>query len=497
MKTLTILFFCLITTGICTAQSLDGDFGIGGKVIMAGQGTIGSIIPLPNLKIVATCRFDTGIALMKFKENGTIDSSFATNGMYVAPHEIGLGKIILQPDGKILSEGASWPPSSHESFHTMRFNVDGSVDNTFGTAGKVITRFDEFGNHEGHAIALQPDGKIVIAGSARGTTIGVARLLPDGTPDSSFSADGLYTFNTGLSNGDAKAVAVRSDGRIIVGGQTHNGTDQAFIALCLLPDGSLDTAFNHTGYAATIAGDIFNYVRAMKLQADGKIVMAGSGIFGAEGGNFTLIRYKTDGTLDNTFGTGGIVNIDFYGNEDEAECLTILPDNKILVGGIATLTTNHKFAMVRLLPDGSLDHTFGSEGKIWTAMQDSSDFVNSIAVQPDNKIILAGASTGIYYQRAMARYLPFATELNEISGRLSEIILLPNPAKGMLYLHGEAMQVRRITATNAAGITRNIEIEKNSGTINIQKMEEGLYIFRIFYVNNTIATQKIMIHTGK
>lgn len=297
----------------------------------------------------------------------------------------------------------------------------GEPDQTFGRRGKVTTDFN--GTTDiAYAVALQPDGKIVVVGTTYANNdysnedFAVSRYNANGTLDTSFGVNGRVTTNFPNLAAVASAVAIQSDGRIVVAGGafplfTFLG-DYAVVRYNT--DGSLDGSFGRGGIVRTRFSAGGSYAYAVALQPDGKII-AGGTVFvdfssdDSSNTDFALVRYKPNGTLDPTFGTGGGVMTDFDGFNDDVYTLLIQPDGKIVAVGDAKNPAHYyDFALARYLPRGVLDTTFGAAGKVRTDFGASDlDIAYSAALQSNGKIVAAGAATfnnGTEQDFAIARY---------------------------------------------------------------------------------------------
>ena len=358
--------------------------------------------------------------------SGTLDASFGTGGKVTtdfAGAGDGVGGVAVQPDGKLVAAGAA-TINGQVDFAVARYNSNGTLDAGFGTGGRVTT--DLGGRYEAaHSVALQWDGKIVVAGgSAPGVfnDFAVARYLSDGTLDASFGAGGkvITKFENrpdGIAPGevraDAYSVAVQLDGKIVVAGYANIEGEEDFALVRYNANGTLDGTFGSAGKVITEFGRVqqgYSYALgfSLALQPDGKIVVAGVAYIGA-GRDFALARYNSNGTLDTTFGTGGKVMTDFT-RDDSAFAVAVGPDGKILVAGMADVSRGYGFALLRYNGNGTLDASFGTGGKVTTdfGIADqgfSMAGVNSLAVQPDGRIVAAGRAyfNGDFHS-GMARY---------------------------------------------------------------------------------------------
>src|SRR5436190_7739277 len=279
----------------------------------------------------------------------------------------------------------------------------GDLDPTFGTAGMVMTDINR-STDIANAVAVQADGKLVVVGETykhndfSTEDFVVARYNTNGTLDTTFGSRGrVRTDFPGLA-AVPSSVVIQPDGKIVVAGGafplfTFLGD---FKVVRYNPNGSLDTSFGNGGIVTTTFPE-GSYASAVVLQSDGKIVAAGTVfvdfIIGEPSNtDFALARYNPDGTLDATFGNGGQVSTDFFGLEDDAFSVLIQPDGKIVaVGSANNPSTYYDFAAVRYLSNGTIDTTFGIAGKVSTDFGDQNfDRAHSAALQPDGRIVAAG-----------------------------------------------------------------------------------------------------------
>ena len=307
--------------------------------------------------------------------------------------------ILLQPDGKILVAG-----SSENDFALARYHSDGSLDGTFGTAGHVITGLGRFHAH-GLDLALQSDGKILVAGDGgEMPDFALARYHGDGTLDSTFGASGIVLTSIGEHN-FGYTVTVQPDGKIIVAGQSF--IPQGGIQFALVrynDDGSLDASFGTGGIVSTSFGDFDEAgISTLLLQPDGKILAVGYSMLVFPFFNIALARYNRDGSLDPSFGVGGKVTTILEGGDSVATAAALQPDGRIVVAvHYLTLDSGADFALARYNGDGSLDPSFGENGWISTDLGGEDDLASAVLLQPDGKILLAGTSQLDF---ALARYL--------------------------------------------------------------------------------------------
>jgi uncharacterized delta-60 repeat protein len=339
--------------------------------------------------------------------SGTLDTGFGTGGKVTTAigtsHENAYA-VAIQGDGKIVAAGYS-VIGSKADFALARYNSDGGLDTGFGTGGKVTTAIGA-GNDYAYAVAIQVDGKIVVAGSSNNggnDDFALARYNIDGSLDTGFGTGGKVTTAIGSSTDCANAVAIQGDGKIVVAGKAANGSDGDFALARYNSDGSLDTGFGTGGKVTTNIGTYSDIANAVAIQGDGKIVAAGYSI--SSNWDFALVRYNSDGSLDTGFGTGGTVTTDIGTSSlDIANAVAIQGDGKIVAAGGAN-TGTLDFALARYNSDGSLDAGFGTGGKVTTAIGTGADLANAVAIQGDGKIVAAGkAANGGNDDFALARY---------------------------------------------------------------------------------------------
>ncbi|MCO6480096.1 MAG: T9SS type A sorting domain-containing protein [Phaeodactylibacter sp.] len=308
-----------------------------------------------------------------------------------------------QPDGKIILSGntrASGFDLPLAYCSVARLNADGSLDQSFGAGGLVSTALSTEGIFA-NSHALQPDGKIVVAGSVEkgggtGSTFAVLRFNTDGSPDTSFGDNGLSTTQHNDLAG-FEEVAVLPDGKILVMGSAEGGQETDFVLARFLPDGSPDMGFGQGGLVFTDLGGNINIPSSMALQPDGKIILAGvdvnEGFF--SGADLLLVRYNPDGSLDESFGNAGFVTAGEMGFYETAADIILLPDGKILTTGLSREGfSNTKGIMARFLNDGSLDTSFGDGGFFQIAYPGGEVTGVALVLQPNKKVIMIGSLVG-------------------------------------------------------------------------------------------------------
>jgi uncharacterized delta-60 repeat protein len=385
-----------VMTPITGAQTMAGiALQSDGKVLLAG--TCGSGI-------------NADFCSMRYNADGTLDTSW--NGTGTTATSVGgtndaAYAMARQPDGKVLVAGGCLN-SGFIDFCAVRYNANGALDTTWSDDGRVITPFG-FGNNFARAIALQPDGKVLLAGncynaSNTNSDFCALRYNADGTVDTSWgtaSPSGAGTVKTAIDSGHdfVYGIALQSDGKVLLGGLCA-GSINGFCALRYNADGALDTAWNGTGTVITPFAGVGAFDSAIALQPDGKLIVVGYCTISSET-DFCALRYNADGSLDTSWavasplGPGKVKTSISATGEDLASAVTVQPDGKVLVAGTCSSGSNFAFCALRYHGDGTIDTSWATlsplgVGKVRTPIAGIDDTARAVAVQPDGKVLLAG-----------------------------------------------------------------------------------------------------------
>jgi len=359
-----------------------------GKIVVAGYSYNGS-------------NYD--FAVVRYKTDGTLDNTFSSDGIVTT--DIGgdddIAYSVTQQDGKIVLAGYSHNDYSESNdFAVVRYNTDGTLDGIVTT--DIAAYNDDIGDDIGYSVAVQ-DGKIVVAGYSYysyKTHFTVVRYNTNGTLDNTFSSDGIVTTDIGSYNlNEAHSIAIQRDGKIVVAGAVGSsfGPNDGYVVVRYNANGTLDNTFSSDGM---IIIDIFSSgvdEPSIAIQQDGKIVAS---FYSSTGSNedFEVVRYNANGTLDNSFSSDGMVTTNVGSTFDEAHSISIQQDGKIVVAGQAVNDFNFgpNFAVVRYNANGTLDNTFNSDGIVTTDFE-VGGAVNgqSVTIQQDGKIVIAGYVDGL------------------------------------------------------------------------------------------------------
>ncbi|HEY0377659.1 MAG TPA: hypothetical protein VGC87_12110 [Pyrinomonadaceae bacterium] len=364
---------------------------------------------------------DKEFAVVRYNYNGTLDTTFGGTGKVVTDFtgtSDRIWGITIQSDNKIVAVGETFSSvTSTNDVAMTRYNADGSLDLTFGVAGKVTTDY-LVGNNSAYGVAMSGTniyvvGAATVAGNydfmvARYTTLGVLdpTFNPTGTPP------GIATTGFGSGNDIARAVAIDGSSRPVVGGYSNNGGDDFAIAR-FTTAGALDTTFvSPLGKAAIDLGNS-NADQAFGIAIDSaqRIILAGS-TYNGTNKDFALVRYLSTGALDATFGSGGIVTTDFANSPDVALSVYVRSDNFIVAGGFSRYSSSSDdFALARYNASGVLDTTFDTDGKLTMRISNADERIYGVAQEFDTKIVAAGFaaienSNPVTRNFALARFNP-------------------------------------------------------------------------------------------
>ena len=365
-----------------------------GKILVGGYSSNGS-------------NFD--FTVIRFNQDGSLDNTFGTNGIVVTP--VGTGDeyglcIAIQADGKILLAGYSGN-SGNEDIALVRYNVNGTLDTSFDSDGKVLTPIGA-GTDAAWSLTIQQDGKILLGGWSNDGSqdnFALVRYNTDGSLDANFDGDGKVVTPVGRGGSSGRGVAVQSDGKIVLAGIASNGGNADFAVVRYNNNGSLDTGFANNGKAITAVGNSTDYAYSVAIQADGKIVVAGYSYSGSNA-DFAIVRYNPNGTIDTGFDGDGKVIASIGSGNDYALKVAVQTDGKLVVVGSAAIGSSSDIAVVRLNPDGSFDSTFSDDGKLTTLVSPTSDASWDVVVEPNGRILVAGWSQiGARYDFTLLRYV--------------------------------------------------------------------------------------------
>jgi uncharacterized delta-60 repeat protein len=384
-------------------------------------------------KIVVAGTSNGSFALARYNSDGALDSSFNGDGKVTTRFGTDFDQaqsVAVQADGKILVGGFSRTggyntADTRYDFALARYNANGSLDTRFGDGGKVTTAMGS-SEYAGFSMTLQADGKILMAGDSQNggqDQFALVRYNSDGSLDTSLNGAGSVTTALGTSIDRGQSVAVQPDGKIVVAGYSYDASNGWDFALArYTATGALDVGFNGVGSVTTNISNFLSWAGSQDLaysvavQCDGKILVAGYSYdfvstgnnnynASSDASNFAVVRYNGDGTLDNSFGANGKLVTDIDLADNKSSSMVLQADGKILVAGYIGSGSDYAFSLVRYNGNGSLDGSFDGDGKVTTRFDSTFNLGESVTVQADGRILLAGrAWVGSSEDMALARY---------------------------------------------------------------------------------------------
>lgn len=386
----------LVAKALGQPGDLDASFGSQGKTLYTETSEARSVIALRDGKLLVGGSFGTGTypdkaALFRLSADGSRDIGFGNNGMVLfnfsgwiaGLHELDDGRVVAVVDQYDYYQGAG----------LVRLNQDGSIDSTFGTGGS--SPFVQV--NEPRAIAVQRDGCILMTGyswNGGHSEAVLVRYLPGGALDMDFGIGGILTPHFGNEDNYATDVAVQPDGRLVLAGFAWVGTGWDFALARFTPGGVLDPSFGNGGKVTTDFQQGGDLASGIVMQPDGKIVVGGSSGPPGSGGNaaVAVTRYLPDGSLDPSFGLGGKMILQVANRSCVVRDVALLRNGRIVLTGE---TFEIPFMTVQLLAarfnaDGSVDGTFGSNGVVLAQAGVMSGSADTMALQPDGRVVLAG-----------------------------------------------------------------------------------------------------------
>lgn len=424
--------------------ALDPTFGTAGLVLTnpgAASGAVAVSVQADGKTVVAATLENNGLALIRYEPDGQLDRTFGTNGVVTwtpetEGHTFTPSDAALQGDGKIVVAGTLSLSSTNNDFLAVRFNADGTLDDglgndstpgdSFGANGTVRIDFNN-GNDTGRALAIYASdagvnaGKIVLGGNSSGV-FALARLNPDGSFDSTFGFGGLVSaVNPGIPGSmGMRDLLLLPDGGIVTVGNAGSEAAAFDIVVQFTVNGVPDVGFGTEGVVALGSGS-FSYgsFEAVVRQADGKLVVAGARSHyqlsnpGTFINNFLVARFNADGSLDNGFGNGGLIDSQSsaFGSTGQGRDVVIQDDGRIVVAGYAYLEDQYVFALARYLPNGTLDPTFGTGGEVTTIFPNADargTLANALAFDATgDKVVVVGYTRALSLNPvriAVARY---------------------------------------------------------------------------------------------
>ena len=414
--------------------------------------------------------------------SGSLSSSFGNGGKLLWDIDNGsddyLNALALDSNQQIVAVGHSII-GGVQYITVVRLNAAGIPDNTFGTNG--VVELNPALVNDAYDVAIQPDNKIVIGGYVYdGLTPEkslIIRLNEDGSYDGAFGDNGVWE---GTPSVDSRtySIALQPDGKILLGGY-HNATDPEFAIARLLPGGSMDVSFSNDGWVVKNMTSGIDVAHSIALDIDGKIVLAGE-----SSGEVALWRINSNGTDDVIFANNGVFVDPLLANDDVLYDVIVQPDDAILAVGGGSIDDNVDFLLLRLTVDGQFDTDFGGDGVVYTDFNFNNDFAYSVLLQPDLKIVAGGSAlSGYFTDFAVARYgNDIGTGLADVHNSYPAVY--PNPAKGTDVIQislssVDPMFYDLMDVTGRIWMSGMIAKQSQPASIKLNNLPAGVYLLQL------------------
>ena len=507
MKIIPPLLLCCVIYSCLNAQpgALDKSFGVNGKVYTPYYNkqlnVIASAVQTDDKIVIAGTYYSSnksGFFITRYLTKGDLDLNFGDSGKTVIDfgyNSYRAQAIAIQTDGKIIVTGYGSANTTNNTFDmlTVRLTATGKPDSSFGNRGKLITDFgtNEFSN----AVCVQTDGKIILGGVYNSVECLLVRYKSNGVLDTSFGDEGKVVSAispiTGISS-----VIVQPDKKIIAGG-SDDYPKSVFLISRYKPNGYIDSSFGSNGFVHTQVSTHGDFSTKILLQSDGKIIAAGrTGTDNMSDTNkdMVAVRYKTGGTLDKTYGNGGITTVSLNSSYLEANSAAMQSDGKlILIGEGGPVSGPADFCVARLTVDGKLDSLFGNKGIRFTNIK-FHDIAYGGGIQNNNDIIATGISTTNNINNSgisLAAY--YGGDTTFASSSKSYIVnIYPNPASNQLHIEGLLSERTKITVVDPAGCVKlHVVVNTASYSLNIASLKAGYYLLN-FDMNGKVVTKQFV-----
>lgn len=447
------------------------------------------------------------ILLMRFNNDGSIDSTFKS-GNIISVEEFTWESSyasIEQKDGKILIAGRFYNGLNWD-FMLARFYADGRLDSSFAQNGFAI--IDISSDDRAFSIDLQNDDKIIIAGfvNINNWDFAVLRFNSNGLLDNTFGNNGIVINDFDGDIDVAFSIKTQSDSKIIACGWTFSNASWNFAMIRYNSDGSLDQNFGNKGIVITDVDNVYNTSHSIAIQEDGKYVVTGYRYFRERlDTDILLVRYNSDGSIDQSFGVNGFVTKDINRNEDFAWDVIIQSDERILVTGYTKSDSSKNVVTLRFNNNGQIDSTFGDSGVIITSIFGFDEEGRHLALQNDGKILVTGYSfNGVDQDLFILRINPDGNILPvpQVDSTLTNLSQnYPNPFTTKTLIPFSLHETSYVTLKvyNALGeeVSSLIDEVKVAGNYTVlfekSNLSSGIYLYQLITKNYSQAKKMLII----
>jgi uncharacterized delta-60 repeat protein len=455
----------------------------------------------PDGKYVVAGSINNGMfedfLISRILPNGSFDLGFANSGIFqssIMPYFNQCVGIDIQPDGKIVAAGIYNNSLNNEIF-LVRLQSNGTLDTTFGTNGMATISL--FANDEKVTdMKLLSSGKIALCGFVQSDSAFVIRCNANGSLDNSFANNGSYVFRHNGENTDIYALDELANNALLVAGSNYTSANyQDVFALKLTSNGLPDNTFGNNGvFMLNISGD-YDEIHDIKILPSGEILLAGYSYNGNNDGAL-VVKLTPNGAVVPSFGTNGYFNYCFSNTPSRTFSLDVQQNGKIVLGGeyADVVTGMYDYYLMRLNANGSMDSTFNNNSPFVTSdFNLENDGITSLKIQPDGKIMAYGKavmnSTTQEESPALARYAGDPVVITGIEARVhEEISIYPNPANHLIYLKMLSADGIRYQVVNQAGQVVLSSSLNTDRSIDIQSLPKGIYVLSCFRKDDLISS---------
>ena len=411
-----------------------------------------SMVIQPDGKTIVACIANNGtdsdFAITRFTTDGDLDTSLDGDGIVMTDFDgkSDIAEAIALDEFNRIIVGGYIDSGDGFGFAVARYLSDGTLDETFGDSGLVTKMIGVTGFCK--SLAVQQDNKIVLGGYVLDPVsltneFMLMRFNTNGTLDSTFHGNGIVQTNMGIGAAVANAILIQPDKKIVLAGQVLNDATLRWqIGIARYnEDGSTDDTWDQDGLVFTGLDQADFTINAVVMDANKKIIVGG--YFGTAPSNnlFAVARYHLNGQLDETFGDEGILLGSYGAQNNQVNTIVIQPDEQILIAGSSLQGNRDLFAIARLDPDGAFDETFGDEGVVRPVIE-QNDGINGMALQQDGKLVVAGESfNGQRFSIAVARIeTGLTTRVVDPAPQVINVAIYPNPVAENFTLSYQLIQ---------------------------------------------------------
>lgn len=507
-----LLSLILTTTAYTQSLVLDSSFGTNGYTIASetnlSEGIYdialqsdGKIIANLNYRLPVDLTERNNSVLIRYNQDGSVDTNFGNSGKYYFNSNTyfenkSYFKVLNNDKIIVLYINGT----SNEEILLTRLNSNGTLDTSFGQSGIVNVSSLQFDfDSSPLCLFIQPDNRILVGGSifvGNYYDAGVIRFNEDGQVDTSFGNNGLVTIDTNnIPNTNVleyfNSIAIQSDGKIVLGGG-RTGLNQTtpdiydFLSVRLNQDGSLDQDFGSNGVVVTPDPSSTESVQRIVINQEGEIIVMGTIFDLVDDNNYKIVvaKYSSSGVFVPSFGTNGIVQLEtnIANSNQFGYDLDILADGKLLISGFSRgSSVDIKMFIAKLDQNGSLDTTFSNNGIYLQNLDSFSAAIADTVILPDASILIAGVFFNSNDENDC--FLARLISENLVTNNFDKkrFEIYPNPTANLLHItNSNNTAIDKITLTDLSGKIL-MEKKENLSIIDVEHLQQGIYFIELDY----------------